>query len=370
MKKIVIILPTYNEKGNITALIEKIQEVASKLTDYQTNILVVDDSSPDGTSLSVQKIAKKYSNIKLILGKKNGLGAAYVRGMRYAVRNMQADIFFEMDADFSHDPQLIPDFIKKIEQGADFVIGSRYIKGGSIPSQWGIERKLFSVFGNLIARFGLMILKVKDWTSGYRAIKREVFKQVDDGLDKYTGYTFQIAFLHRVIQKGFRVAEVPLQFIDRKYGKSKFIPSEYIVNSLLYILLNSSFIKFVIVGTIGFVIQTIIAKILISFNTHPGLSVGIGAEAAIISNFTLNQNWTFSHKKIIGKKSIIKKFLQFNSTSVGAILIQGIAVTIGTNIFGKNTWFIFMVLSIIFLVIPYSYFIYHNFIWREPKKVN
>lgn len=370
MEKIVVILPTYNERDNIIKLIAQVQVIFKKLAFYKCQILVVDDNSPDGTSEGVRLLATKNKNIQLITGEKRGLGAAYVRGMRYAINKLNADILFEMDADFSHDPALIPEFIKKIEEGADFVIGSRYIRGGSIPKQWGIERKFFSIFGNLIARFGLMLLRVRDWTSGYRAIKSEVFKKVEDKLDKYTGYTFQIAFLHRAIQKGYKVDEVPLKFIDRKYGKSKFIPSEYIINSLLYILFNSSFIKYIIVGTIGFVIQTIVAKTLINIEGHPGFSVTVGAEAAIISNFILNQFWTFSHKKIEGKRNVFRKFLQFNSAAVGAILIQGLSVTIGTSIFGKDAWFIIMVVSIILLIIPYSYTMYHKVIWKEKKLAN
>lgn len=365
MKKIVLILPTYNERDNIASLIDKIQDNFRKIKGYKSEILVVDDNSPDGTIDVVKESAVKYKNITYISGKKKGLGFAYVKGMRYAVSHMNADILFEMDADFSHNPDLIPKFIDKINAGADFVIGSRYIKGGSIPKEWGAERKMFSIFGNLIARLGLMILKVKDWTSGYRAVKREVFNTVDDQLEKYSGYTFQIAFLHRVLQKGFKVAEIPLNFTDRKWGKSKFIPTDYIINSLLYIFHNSSFIKFVIVGSIGFIIQTIISKILITVHFHPGIAVVFGAEAAIISNFFFNQFWTFSYKKITGRKKLFTKFISFNGTSVGAIAIQGIAVTLGTGVFGEKYWFIIMVISIIFLVIPYSYYIYHNIIWKD-----
>lgn len=367
MKKIVVILPTYNEKNNIEELVKEIQFVFKKLIKYDCHILVVDDNSPDNTALIIEQLLNKNKQIHLLTGSKKGLGFAYVRGMRHAINNLKAEIIFEMDADFSHDPKLIPLFVKEIEKGSDFVIGSRYIKGGSIPKNWGIERKFFSIFGNLIARFGMMILRVKDWTSGYRAFKREVFEKVGQNLDKYTGYTFQVAFLHRTIQAGFKISEVPLNFIDRKYGESKFLPLDYIINTLLYIFNNSSFIRYLIVGTVGFLIQTAIAKALISFKIHAGFSVTIGAEAAIISNFILNQFWTFSYKKIAGKKNLLKKFVQFNAASVISILIQGLVVTIGTTFFGQESWFIFMVLSIILFVIPYSYFVYHKIIWKEKR---
>lgn len=368
MKRIVIILPTYNERENIEQTIENVESVFKTLSSYKCMILVVDDNSPDGTGKIVEKLMNKFNNVDLITGSKKGLGAAYVRGMRYAINKMKADIFFEMDSDFSHDPKIIPNFVKKIEDGSDFVIGSRYIKGGSIPKQWGIKRKIYSVLGNLIVRFGLMLLRVKDWTSGYRAVKKEVFESVGNNLDQYKGYTFQVAFLHRAMQKGFDISEVPIQFIDRKYGQSKIIPTDYIKNVIVYIITNSSFIRFLIVGTVGFVIQTLVANTFINmFNLFPGVAVGIAAEAAIISNFVLNQLWTFSHKRIEGKKNLFAKFLGFNTVSLGAILIQSIAVTVGTHFFGRDSWFIVMVFAIIIFVIPYSYFIYHKVIWKDTS---
>lgn len=111
-----------------------------------------------------------------------------------------------------------------------------------------------------------------------------------------------------------------------------------------------------------------VANVFINvFNLFPGIAVGIAAEAAIISNFSLNQLWTFSHKKIAGKKNLLTKFLGFNTASIGAILIQAIAVTIGTHMFGRDSWFIVMVASIIIFVIPYSYFIYHKVIWKDAS---
>ena len=141
--RIVVILPTYNERGNIEKLIPILEEeVFPKIKKHNMSILVADDNSPDGTGEEVLKMMKKWSNIEISKGTKEGLGAAYVRAMNYAVDKMKADVMFEMDADFFHDPNKIPEFLSKIDQGYDFVVGSRYIKGGGIPKNWGIHRKI------------------------------------------------------------------------------------------------------------------------------------------------------------------------------------------------------------------------------------
>src|SRR3989338_5710605 len=175
--KVVIVLPTYCEAENIEGVVEKIEEVTSRLGNYQFQILVLDDFSPDGTPDKVKRLQKKFSNVILLSGKKEGLGKAYLRGMNYAVSELGAEVMFEMDADFSHDPEVIPEFMGKIETGADFVIGSRYIKGGSIPENWGLHRKIFSVIGNLIVRVGLGIFKIHDWTGGFRAYIRKFYEE-------------------------------------------------------------------------------------------------------------------------------------------------------------------------------------------------
>ena len=367
--RVAFILPTYNERKNIGLLLEALLKISKKHKQYDFKTLVVDDNSPDGTGKIVREYIKKNPSIHLITGSKKGLGIAYVRGMKYAVEKFKADIFFEMDADLSHDPKLIPLFLAKIEDGADLVIGSRYIKGGSIPKNWAFHRKIFSIFGNLIVRFGLMIPKVREWSSGYRAIKSGVFKKVSKGLKQYPGYTFQIAFLHRAIQSGFNVVEIPLNFIDRRYGKSKFIPIDYISNVLLYIFLNSSFIRFCIVGGIGFIINIIGLEVFYSLGLRPGSAAALGAEFSIISNFFLNNFWAFSHKKIKREANLFKKFLQFNTVSIGAIIIQLIVVGLGTSIFGDQTRFIFLVLAIVVFIIPYSYFMYNKFIWKTKDKL-
>ncbi len=365
MKRVVLILPTYNEQENIETLINTIEGVFQKLDKYHLTILVVDDYSPDGTDKTVLKLAQKYKNIILLSKKKEGLGAAYVFGMKYALKKLKPDIFFQMDADWSHNPMLLPDFIKAYEKGADFVIGSRYIKGGSIPGNWGPHRKIFSIIGNNIVRFGLGMLHPHDWTSGYRLMRSEVFQKISDGLEKYSGYTFQIASLHRLKTAGYKVAEVPLQFIDRIHGRSKIPFISYITNVLFYVLNNSTFLKYVIIGIVGFSVQAVLSQILVKVNVFPGLAVGIGSFFAIVTNFIGNNYWTFSHKKITGLMKMLQKFGHFLATSIGAVIIQGIVVSIGVLLLGNWAWFWLMVFAIIFVVIPYNYFIYNKFIWKK-----
>lgn len=366
--QVVIILPTYCEAENIVKLTEEIERITSNLPQHQFQLLVVDDSSPDGTADKVKELQKKFSNIVLLTGKKEGLGKAYLRGMNYATEKLNAEVMFEMDADFSHDPKVIPEFIKKIENGADFVIGSRYIKGGSIPDNWGLHRKIFSIIGNLIVRIGLGVFKIHDWTSGYRAIKAEVFKQTNSGIEKFSGYTFQVVFLHRTQKAGFRIEEVPIQFTDRLFGHSKIAPFDYIKNLILYVLTNSTFIKYVIVGTASFFLNALALEIFYQMGFNAGVAASIGAEVAIIWNYNLNNLWTFKEKRIKLSSRYFLKFLQFNFTSLGAILIQGVAVGLGTYFFGNQYRLFIFAITVIFLIIPYNYFIYNRFIWKTHER--
>ena len=172
-KKAVIILPTYNERENIAHTIEVLQGVFAKIKNWHMSILVVDDTSPDKTYELVSQIAKKSTNVHLLINKqKNGLGAAYLKGMAEAFGRLEADVVFEFDADLSHDPTKIPEMLNRIDQGADMVLGSRYIKGGGIPSNWGWHRKFLSIVGNWTIMLVLTNFKIRDWTSGFRAITK------------------------------------------------------------------------------------------------------------------------------------------------------------------------------------------------------
>ena len=369
---IVVILPTYNERENIIHLLVELEELKTDIKKHTISFLVVDDTSPDGTKDVVVTYQKKHPDVKCISGKKEGLGKALLRGMTYAVDTMHADVIIQMDADLSHDPKKFPLFIKAIDDGADFAVGSRYIKGGSIPDNWGIHRKLFSVVGNAIVRFGLGFPKVHDWTGGYRAFKKEFFEKSKEEMKAYSGYVFQIAFLHKSIKRGATITEIPFHFTDRLYGKSKIAPFEYIKNVLLYVfqsrlhdLRKGTFGKFAVVGGIGFVINTVVLVGLKQFGIHPALGSAIGAECAIISNFILNNSWTFGERKITGKR-MIGKFIQFNTTSLGALIIQSGTVYVGTRLFGVAWYFLFY-MGGVGLGLIWNYIMYSRVIWKKHE---
>jgi dolichol-phosphate mannosyltransferase len=221
IKNVVIVLPTYNERENIKNIINAILNQKYYLPKYNLAVLVVDDYSPDGTGRIVRKLSKQNSSIKIITGKKEGLGAAYIRGFNNAITLMDADILFEMDADFSHNPNDIPRFVKKIEEGYDFVIGSRYITGGNLAKDWSFLRKLNSKVGNIFARYIAGLYSVKDCTSGFRAIKVDALRNIYfDNLDT-KGYVFQVSLLSAILKSESKVIEIPIHFKERMYGKSK-----------------------------------------------------------------------------------------------------------------------------------------------------
>lgn len=209
-------IPTYNERENIPLLIPKIFETAKK-NKINLEVFIVDDNSPDGTFGVVKQFSKKCKISALKRSKKLGLGSAYVIGFKKMLQR-KVDVIFEMDADLSHDPKYIPEFLKSIKS-ADVVVGSRKIRGGKVIG-WDSYRRFLSSAGNRLARF-FSGLDVKDLTSGYRAYRKKVLKSINLDEVNSNGYAFQIEMLYRSKKKNFKIKEIPIVFVDRKYGKSK-----------------------------------------------------------------------------------------------------------------------------------------------------
>lgn len=211
--KTLIIIPTYNENKNIQPLVNEILAIESRI-----EILVVDDNSPDGTGEIAQKLSEQFQRVHVLhRTKKMGLGSAYIAGFKYAL-SKDYDLIFEMDADFSHDPKYLPDFLEKIQE-YDVVIGSRYVKGVNVVN-WPMHRLLLSYCANIYAR-AVTGLPIKDATGGYKCFRRKVLEALDLDNLSAKGYGFQIEITFKCWRKGFSLSEIPIIFVERSAGKTK-----------------------------------------------------------------------------------------------------------------------------------------------------
>jgi len=226
MPKVLVVIPTYNESDNIGRLIPAVLRQRDDV-----EVLVVDDNSPDGTSRLVRRMASENPRIHLIeRSGKLGLGTAYVAGFKYAIGHGY-DLVFEMDSDFSHDPDEIRAFLATISAN-DLVLGSRYINGVRVLN-WPIQRLLLSYFASVYTRI-MTGLPIYDATSGYKCFRRSVLESIDLDAVRSNGYAFQIEMNYMVWKKGFRIAEIPIIFMDRRSGSSKM--SKHIVYEAFFML--------------------------------------------------------------------------------------------------------------------------------------
>ena len=213
-ERALVIVPTYDERENITRLIGSILE-----QDPRLEILVVDDGSPDGTGEIVEGLMQHETRVHIIKRpRKMGLGTAYIAGFRWALQESY-DFVFEMDADFSHDPAHLSQFLSAIED-ADLVLGSRYRNGKVTVVNWPIKRLLLSYFANVYARV-VTGLPVWDATGGFKCFRRKVLEAIDLAHVRSNGYAFQIEMSFRAWRKHFKIVEIPIVFVDRTEGQSK-----------------------------------------------------------------------------------------------------------------------------------------------------
>jgi dolichol-phosphate mannosyltransferase len=320
----VVIIPTYNERSNITRIVPEIFASCSQPVDLQLGILVVDDNSPDGTGEAVKNMQASWTDLHLISGQKAGLGTAYIRGMTYALSSLGADVIIEMDADFSHSPGDIPRLLQTLRAGADLVIGSRYVPGGSIPHEWGFLRKANSRVGNLVAQFVAGLYPIRDCTAGFRAIRADMLRLIRLDRLRVQGYAFQVALLHELKIRGARIVEFPVDFVDRTAGESKLGASdivEFIVNCW-WIRFRSSatLIKFLLVGASGIVVNLCAFWLILSAGASKFVASPVAVEISIISNFLLNNWWTFRWRNV--RASLLQRGVTFNAVSLVALLVS------------------------------------------------
>jgi dolichol-phosphate mannosyltransferase len=208
----VVCLPTYNERENLEPMLRA-------LGDKGVRVLVIDDSSPDGTGELADRLAAELDHVGVLhRERKEGLGPAYLAGFRRALAE-GAELVLEMDCDFSHDPDDVPRLIAAVQEGADVALGSRYVDGGAVRN-WGPLRRLVSAGGSSYARV-LLGTDVRDLTGGFKCYRRRVLETIDLDSIHSKGYAFQIETTYRALRAGFKVAEIPITFVDREVGGSK-----------------------------------------------------------------------------------------------------------------------------------------------------
>jgi dolichol-phosphate mannosyltransferase len=215
-----IVMPTFNESRNIKPLLSSILAEAEGVPSHEVHVLVVDDNSPDGTALVVKELMNDSPRIHLLTGTKKGLGDAYQRGMMGALKELEPDIIIQMDADFQHDPALLPLFVALSNYGFGVVIGSRFVPGGKIPN-FGWYRRLISLAGTALVRAFGGLPAFTDCTSGYRCIRTEFLRKCDVRGLATRGYSFQSSLLCELVWNGAPVIEIPITFNERREGTSK-----------------------------------------------------------------------------------------------------------------------------------------------------
>jgi dolichol-phosphate mannosyltransferase len=389
-------MPAYNEADNIKLMVaELFDKVFPEIKGADMHLLVVDDFSPDGTGDIVKKFQSKYKNLHLLQKQKEGLGWAYIKGFQYAVGELKADAVMEMDADFQHPPKFVIPMVEAYLNGADYCIGSRYIKGGSVPKEWALSRKAVSFFGNLFIRLVLLKPGIHDLTTGFRLTKvKGVLDKIDlNKLMEPTRFAYKVDLLYQSIKNSKKVVEVPLEFAARTMETSKFNPKEMISTFKVAIILGIKdkirIIKFGTVGFVGYLVNAFsleffsksaiafwVANVFIaskgtfaSILSEPSAWAAIIAtEMAIISNFTFNNLWTFSEVRITKPLQVVLKFLQFNLSSMGALVIQFLVIGGAVVVFGDTR--LVRQVGLLFalqMVMVFNYSMYNLFIWKTWK---
>jgi dolichol-phosphate mannosyltransferase len=306
---LLIIIPTYNEAENITPLIDAVFAIVPK----ETEILVVDDNSPDGTAEAVEKIIIRYPGRLHILKRpgKQGGASAFLQSFAWGIeRNYET--MLAMDADFSHDPKYIPTLLENADE-CDVVLGSRLIKGGGIVNRT-LMRNFISLGASLYCRF-LLAAPIKDWTGGYNLWSRNALLKIGLKSIATRGYSFQIEMKYKAFMAGCKITEIPIIFPDRKYGVSK-MPASYFVKALVDVwhiklmFLNNSikqFIKFGITGGIGTITNLILFFLFADRIGLPEIPVSIGCfSVAGTQNYIINHKWSFANAIVASKLSIRK----------------------------------------------------------------
>ena len=321
--KICFVIPTYNEARNVAPLLRRLTGL---YTAAETRFLVVDDNSPDGTARYARECAAADPRIMLLPGERRGLGAAYVRGITYALDKLGAEVVVQMDADFSHAPADAARLLAALDGGADVAIGSRYVRGGTLDERWGCWRRLLSRWGNRLARWIAGIKSARDCTAGFKAIRASALRAAQIERARGNGYVFQVELLHRLTHADARIVELPIHFRERERGETKLgfanlVEFFYTVWWLRFAGYRT-FVKFGVVGVTGVAVNLGSFLWLLHLGLNEFIASPVAIEISIIWNFVLNNYWTFADRALYGRKRV--RGIKFNLVS---LLSLGVSYT-------------------------------------------
>lgn len=368
-------LATYNEKENIKPMIETLEKIAKENPKYDFVNLVVDSHSPDGTGEMVKAMAEKQKNL-FLLETPRGLGVSLINGYQYAVKELKADVVIPNDCDFQWDPLLIPEMLKKIDEGYDVVVASRHTKGAK-DSFTGFRKLTHFVSNTLFNYYWAGIHEAKDLAGNFKAIKvKDILDKVDLKRLNVRGFVIQSTMIYELSKTGAKFIEVPATFKDRRAGASKVGFNIQFVKDIFETIKNSTrirlersqrFVKYATVGFISYAITAIFMELFYRLGLTPGVASSAASEISIIFNFIVNNLWTFKDKKITSFKQVPVKFIQFNFTSLGAVILQGLVVGGLALLFGDKWRQIYLIFAVGFVVVPFNYTMYNVFIWKTWK---
>ena len=257
-------------------------------------------------------------------GRRRGLGDAYVRGISHALDALDAEVVVQMDADFSHDPSDAKRLLARVAAGADAAIGSRYVSGGAVDKEWSLGRRWLSRGGNYLARRIAGLVSVQDCTSGFKAISARALKAAKVSEVRVQGYAFQVALLHRLIESGANIVEQPIYFRDRERGQTKLGVRDLIefFYSVWWLRVAGyrTFLKFSLVGLSGVLVNLGSFQLALGLGIHKYLASPIAIELSIVSNFLLNNYWTFADRAMTGRRRI--RGLKYNLVSLTTLALS------------------------------------------------
>ncbi|OGE06161.1 hypothetical protein A2W70_05445 [Candidatus Curtissbacteria bacterium RIFCSPLOWO2_02_41_11] len=399
--RLVVTIPTYNEQENIAEIIAKVLSQAKKMPAIDLHVLVSDSHSSDNTAKIVTQIASNNPKVHFLDVKQRGLGTGLVKGHRFAIDKLKADILAQMDGDLSHDPSTLPKMVAYIRQGYDLINGSRLMKGGKNLLGW--HRRLFTRGSSLYCKLSWGTFNLSEYTNSYRVFTKRLFDRINFAKVPWKSKTYiiQPAFLYASIEAGAKIKEVPITFEDRKRGYSKAQIIAYTFDVFKFgikvrLQRSKTFAKFLTVGFSSYLLNAITLGLLnrgqiyaliifpkpllsliptfegapkLLFLTIDRLFIAsiISIELSIIFNFVFHENWTFKSRSHSG--SIIVRFLKFNLTSIASPIIQLTSILIFARILNLHEQAGLAVGVIIGLF--FNYFVNVIWIWKarpsQPK---